>query len=58
MEKIPYIVIVIDELADLMTSSHGKEVEGAIIRLAQMSRAVGIHLSSTQTDCYRHHKPY
>jgi len=44
MEKIPYIVIVIDELADLMTSSHGKEVEGAIIRLAQMSRAVGIHL--------------
>lgn len=43
IEKIPYIVIVIDELADLMTS-HGKEVEGAIIRLAQMSRAVGIHL--------------
>lgn len=43
VEKIPYIVIVIDELADLMTS-HGKEVEGAIIRLAQMSRAVGIHL--------------
>jgi S-DNA-T family DNA segregation ATPase FtsK/SpoIIIE len=43
VEKIPYIVIVIDELADLM-SSHGKEVEGAIIRLAQMSRAVGIHL--------------
>lgn len=43
VEKIPYIVIVIDELADLM-ASHGKEVEGAIIRLAQMSRAVGIHL--------------
>lgn len=41
--KIPYIVIVIDELADLM-ASHGKEVEGAVIRLAQMSRAVGIHL--------------
>jgi S-DNA-T family DNA segregation ATPase FtsK/SpoIIIE len=41
--KIPYIVIVIDELADLM-ASHGKEVEGAIIRLAQMARAVGIHL--------------
>ncbi len=43
IEKLPFIVIVIDELADLMTS-HGKEVEGAIIRLAQMSRAVGIHL--------------
>lgn len=41
--KIPYIVIVIDELADLM-ASHGKEVEGVIIRLAQMARAVGIHL--------------
>ena len=43
IEKIPYIVIVIDELADLM-ATHGKEVEGAIIRLAQMARAVGIHL--------------
>lgn len=43
LEKMPYIVIVIDELADLM-ASHGKEVEGAIIRLAQMARAVGIHL--------------
>lgn len=39
----PYIVIVIDELADLMSSS-AKEVEAAIVRLAQMSRAVGIHL--------------
>lgn len=39
----PYIVIVIDELADLM-GTHGKEVEGAIARLAQMARAVGIHL--------------
>lgn len=39
----PFIVIVIDELADLM-GTHGKEVEGAIARLAQMSRAVGIHL--------------
>jgi len=43
VQKIPYIVIVVDELADLM-ASHGKEVEGAVIRLAQMSRAVGIHL--------------
>ncbi len=39
----PYIMIVIDELADLMSVSP-KEVEGAIVRLAQMSRAVGIHL--------------
>jgi len=39
----PYIVIVIDELADLMAVS-ASEVEGLIIRLAQMSRAVGIHL--------------
>ena len=43
IDKLPYIIIIIDELADLM-SSHGKEVEGAIIRLAQMARAVGIHL--------------
>jgi S-DNA-T family DNA segregation ATPase FtsK/SpoIIIE len=43
MVKIPYIVIVIDELADLM-GSHGKEIEGVIIRIAQMARAVGIHL--------------
>ncbi len=40
---LPYIIIVIDELADLM-SSFGREVEGAIIRLAQMARATGIHL--------------
>ncbi|HVZ11191.1 MAG TPA: DNA translocase FtsK 4TM domain-containing protein [Candidatus Paceibacterota bacterium] len=39
----PFIVIVIDELADLM-SSYGRDVEAAIVRLAQMSRAVGIHL--------------
>lgn len=43
MENLPVIVIVIDELADLMMS-HGKDVEAAIVRLAQMSRAVGIHL--------------
>ncbi|NTU66370.1 MAG: DNA translocase FtsK [Candidatus Moranbacteria bacterium] len=42
-EYLPYIVILIDELADLM-GSHGKEVEGAIVRIAQMARAVGIHL--------------
>lgn len=43
LEKLPYIVIVIDEMADLMMA-HGKEVEGLIVRLAQMARAVGIHL--------------
>lgn len=42
-KKMPYIVIVIDELADIMLS-YGKEVEGAIARLTQMARAVGIHL--------------
>jgi S-DNA-T family DNA segregation ATPase FtsK/SpoIIIE len=40
---LPYIVIIIDELADLMMVS-GKEVEESITRLAQMARAVGIHL--------------
>lgn len=43
VDHLPYIVIVIDEVADLM-GSHGKEVEGSIVRLAQMARAVGIHL--------------
>lgn len=42
-ELMSYIVVVIDELADLMASA-GPEVEAAIVRLAQMSRAVGIHL--------------
>ncbi len=42
-EPLPYIIIVIDELADLMAAS-GAEIEACIIRLAQMSRAVGIHL--------------
>jgi len=42
-ERLSYIILVIDELADLMVAA-GSEVEGAIIRLAQMSRAVGIHL--------------
>ena len=43
LETVPYIVVIIDELADLMITS-GKEVEEPITRLAQMSRAVGIHL--------------
>ena len=42
-EPMPYIVIVIDELADMM-STYPREMEAAIVRLAQMSRAVGIHL--------------
>ncbi|MBF0385863.1 MAG: DNA translocase FtsK [Candidatus Omnitrophica bacterium] len=42
-EKMPYIVVIIDELADLMQVS-AKTVESAITRLAQLSRAVGIHL--------------
>jgi S-DNA-T family DNA segregation ATPase FtsK/SpoIIIE len=42
-KHLPYIVIIIDELADLMMTS-GKEVEAFIVRLAQKSRAVGIHL--------------
>jgi S-DNA-T family DNA segregation ATPase FtsK/SpoIIIE len=42
-EPMPFIVIAIDELADLM-SSFGREVEGSIVRLAQMARATGIHL--------------
>jgi len=41
--KLPYIVVFIDELADLMAQA-GNEVEAAIVRLAQMARAVGIHL--------------
>jgi len=43
LARLPYIVIIVDELADLMMSA-GKEVEFAVTRLAQMARAVGIHL--------------
>ena len=43
IDRLPYIIIIIDELADIM-SSYPRELESAIVRLAQMSRAVGIHL--------------
>lgn len=48
LESMPYILIFIDELADIM-STYPRELESGIVRLAQMSRAVGIHLTlSTQ----------
>lgn len=43
-EKLPQIVIIIDELADLMMASMSREVENSICRLAQMARAAGMHL--------------
>lgn len=42
-KPLPYIVLIIDELADLMAAK-GREMEAGIVRLAQMARAVGIHL--------------
>jgi S-DNA-T family DNA segregation ATPase FtsK/SpoIIIE len=42
-ERLPYIVVVIDEFADLMATT-GKELESTVARLAAMSRAVGIHI--------------
>ena len=42
-EKLPYIVVIVDEMADLMMTA-GKEVEACIMRLAQMARASGIHI--------------
>lgn len=42
-DQMPYIVVIVDELADIM-QSYPRELEAAVVRLAQMSRAVGIHL--------------
>ena len=42
-ETLPYIVLIVDELADLMAAK-GKEIEASVVRIAQMARAVGIHL--------------
>lgn len=42
-KPLPYIIVIVDELADLM-AARGKEVEAGVVRLAQMARAVGIHL--------------
>ncbi len=42
-DPLPFIVVIVDELADLMTS-YGREVEGSVVRLAQMARATGLHL--------------
>lgn len=43
-DRMPAIVIIIDELADLMMSGNKKEVESAITRIAQKARAVGLHM--------------
>jgi len=43
-QAMPYIIIIVDEMADVMMSKNANEVEESIVRIAQMARAVGIHL--------------
>ncbi len=43
LEQLPYIVVIVDEMADLMMVA-GKDIEGAVQRLAQMARAAGLHV--------------
>ncbi len=60
LEPLPYIVIIVDEMADLMMVA-GKDIEGAVQRLAQMARAAGLHVdprhpASVGRRHHRHHQ--
>ena len=57
LDPLPYIVIIVDEMADLMMVA-GKDIEGAVQRLAQMARAAGLHVDSGHATAVgrRHHR--